>query len=254
MHRILPVHVSIIPLHMEKDVNTNDDLAELVLSSIKDQKQKLHDSDILVIAQKIVSKAEGRLVSLNSVRPSKRACSIATKQDKDPRVVELILRESKQIVKIERGIIIVETKHGLVCANAGVDQSNISGDFASLLPSNPDRSAAKIRTKIKKQTGKEVAVIITDTFGRPFREGQVNVAIGVSGLKPITDYRGLKDIFGKKLKVTEIAVADEIASAAELVMGKLELIPVVIIRGLRYKNKQGSAKDLIRKRKNDLFR
>ncbi len=248
------MHVSIIPVRMEKDVNTNDDLTELILSSIKNQKQKLHDNDILVIAQKIVSKAEGRLVSLNSIRPSKRACSIAAKQGKDPRVVELILRESKQIVKIERGIIIVETKHGLVCANAGVDQSNISGDFASLLPSNPDRSAAKIRTKIKKQTRKEVAVIITDTFGRPFREGQVNVAIGVSGLKPITDYRGLKDIFGKKLKVTEIAIADEIASAAELVMGKLDLIPVVIIRGLRYKNKQGSAKDLIRKRKNDIFR
>jgi coenzyme F420-0:L-glutamate ligase/coenzyme F420-1:gamma-L-glutamate ligase len=254
MHRILPVHVSIIPVPMEKDVNTNDDLAELILSSIKNQKQKLYDNDILVIAQKIVSKAEGRLVSLNSVRPSKRAYSIAAKHGKDPRVVELILRESKQIVKIERGIIIVETKHGLVCANAGVDQSNINGSFASLLPLNPDGSAAKIRAKIKKLTRKEVAVIIADTFGRPFREGQVNVAIGVSGLRPITDYRGLKDIFGKKLKVTEIAVADEIASAAELVMGKLDLIPVVIIRGLRYKNKQGSAKDLIRKRKNDLFR
>ena len=252
MRRILSVHISIIPIRIEHDVNVNDDLTELILSSIK--KQNLYDNDILVISQKIVSKAEGRLVSLNNVQPSKHAHSIAVKHGKDPRIVELILRESKQIVKIERGIIIVETKHGFVCANAGVDLSNVRGNLVSLLPLNPDSSAAKIRAKIRKRTGKEVAVIITDTFGRPFREGQVNVAIGVCGLESLKDYRGLKDTFGKELKVTEIAVADELAGAAELVMDKLDLIPVALIRGFKYKNKKGSSKELVRKRRNDLFR
>lgn len=252
--QVLSVHISIIPIRMEKDVDIHDDLTALILSSIEEQEQKLHDNDILVITHKIVSKAEGRLVSLNNIRPSRRAYSIAAKHGKDPRIVELILRESKRIVKIERGIIIVETKHGFVCANAGIDQSNINGNFVALLPSNPDSSAARIKTEIKRRTGRRVAVIITDTFGRPFREGQVNVAIGLSGLKPLTDYRGLKDTFGKELKVTEIAVADEIASAAELAMGKLDLIPIAIIRGFRYKNTKGSSRELIRKRRNDLFR
>tara|TARA_Y100000780_G_scaffold230042_2_gene251232 strand:+ start:1830 stop:2576 length:747 start_codon:yes stop_codon:yes gene_type:complete len=246
--------ISIIPIHMEKDVNTNDDLIELILSSINKERQKLHDNDILVITHKIISKAEGRLIPLNNIRSSKRARSIAIRHDKDPRIVEQILRESKRIVKIEHNIIIVETKHGFVCANAGVDQSNINSNSVLSLPLNPDISATKIRVKIKRRIGRKIAVIITDTFGRPFREGQVNVAIGVSGLKPIIDYRGLRDTFGKELKVTEIAIADEIASAAELVMNKFSLIPIAIIRGFIYKNKNGSAKELIRKRKNDLFR
>lgn len=248
------MHISIIPIRVEKDVNTNDDLAELILSSVKKQGEKIKDNDVLVITHKVVSKAEGRLVPLDNIKPSKRALSLAAKHNKDPRVMELILRETKEIVKIERDIIIVETKHGFVCANAGVDQSNIDGNFASLLPLNPDKSAAKIRSKIKGKTGKNIAVIITDTFGRPFREGQVNVAIGIAGLKPIIDYRGLKDTFGKELRVTEIAVADEIAGAAELAMGKVDRIPAVIIRGLKYKNSKGSARELIRKRRNDLFR
>lgn len=246
--------VTIIPIKIEKDVGKEDDLVELILSSIKKEGERLRDNDILVITQKIVSKSEGKLVSIDNIKPSKRAYAIAVKHDKDPRIVELILRESKNIVKIERGIIIVETKHGFVCANAGVDQSNVNRNFVSLLPSDPDRSASRIRAKIEKHTGKGIAVIITDTFGRPFRKGQVNVAIGISGLKPMIDYRGLKDMFGKKLKVTEIAAADEIAGAAELVMGKLELTPVAIVRGLKYKNKQGSGKQLIRKREYDLFR
>lgn len=250
----MPMPITIIPIRIGKDVNVGDDLTELILSSIKKQKQRLLDNDILVVTHKIVSKAEGRLVDLNNVRPSKHARSIAAKQHKDPRIVELILRELKEIVKIEHGIIITETKHGFVCANAGVDHSNINHNLASLLPLNPDRSATKIKNAIKKRIGKKIAVIITDTFGRPFREGQVNVAIGISGVKPIIDYRGLKDTFGKELQVTEIAVADEIASAAELVMGKLDRIPAAIIRGLSYKNKQGSSKELIRKRRNDLFR
>ncbi|MEM2759818.1 MAG: coenzyme F420-0:L-glutamate ligase [Nitrososphaerales archaeon] len=246
--------LSIIPIYVDKDVTTSDDLTELILSSMKKQKQRLLDNDILVITHKIVSKTEGRLVHLSSVKASKHARSIATQHNKDPRVVELILRESKRIVKIKRGIIITETKHGLVCANAGIDYSNVCGDFVSLLPLNPDRSASSIRSKIKNLTGKDVAVIITDTFGRPFREGQVNVAIGVSGLNPIMDYRGLIDMYGKTLKVTEIAVADEIASAAELAMGKLDRIPLAIVRGFKYEDKKGSARQLIRKSKNDLFR
>ncbi|MFQ5941290.1 MAG: coenzyme F420-0:L-glutamate ligase [Nitrososphaerales archaeon] len=248
------MRISIIPIRVEKDVNLNDDIAELILSSIRRQKERLCENDILVIAHKIVSKAEGRLVSLNNVRPSRRAYSISAKHGKDPKIVELILRELKRVVKIKRGIIVVETKHGFICANAGVDQSNIKSNFVSLLPLNPDRSAAKIRIKIKKRIGKAIAVIITDTFGRPFREGQVNVAIGISGLKPITDYRGLRDTFGKELKVTKIAAADEIAGAAELAMGKLDRTPVAIIRGFKYKNKKGSAKQLLRERRDDIFR
>ena len=246
--------MEVIPVHLKEDVSAKHDLVKLIISSIKKQRQQLRNGDILVVAHKIVSKAEGRTVDLNSVKPSKRAIAIAKKHAKDPRVAELILKESKRIVKMKRGIIIVETKHGFVCANAGIDQSNVYGYRAALLPANPDRSAGKIRAEIKKRTGKNIAVIITDTFGRPFREGQVDVAIGISGLKPIKDYRGLKDMFGKELKVTEIAVADEIASTAELVMGKFNRIPATIIRGFRYENKQGSAKELIRKREKDLFR
>lgn len=246
--------MSIIPIPAKKDVEPNDDLAELILASIKRQKQKLFNYDILVITHKIVSKAERRLVNLDDVKPSRYARAIAHKHQKDPRIVELILREAREIVKIERGIIITETKQGFVCANSGVDHSNIKDNFVSLLPSNPDRSARKIRNVIKKKTRKEIAVIITDTFGRPFREGQVNVAIGIAGLKPIIDYRGMEDTFGKELKVTEIAIADEIAGAAELVMGKLDRVPIAIVRGYKYANKQGSAKELIRKRGNDLFR
>jgi coenzyme F420-0:L-glutamate ligase/coenzyme F420-1:gamma-L-glutamate ligase len=239
---------------MEKDVDHGDNLIELILSSVKKQRQKLHNNDIIVIAQKIVSKAEGTIVPLSNVKPSKRAYSIASSYGKDPRVAELILRESKEIVKIKRGIIIVETRHGFVCANAGVDQSNVKSGYVSLLPHDPDRSAGKIRDAIKKMTGKVVSVLITDTFGRPFREGQVNVAIGISGLEPIRDYRGLRDMFGRRLKVTEIAVADEIAGAAELVMGKLDRTPVAIIRGFKYSNRRGSARRLTRNRRKDLFR
>lgn len=246
--------IEAIPVHLKEDVSANDDLAKLIISSIKKQGQQLRNGDILVIAHKIVSKAEGRTVDLNSVKPSKRAIAIARKHAKDPRVVELILNESKRIVKMKRGKMIVETKHGFVCANAGIDKSNVYGYRVALLPVDPDRSAGKIRAEIKKLTGKNIAVIITDTFGRPFREGQVDVAIGISGLKPFKDYRGLKDMFGKELKVTKIAVADEIASAAELVMGKFDRIPATIIRGFKYENKQGSAKELIRKREKDLFR
>ncbi len=244
----------VIPIRLAQDVQPGASIAEVIASALRKTKQRLEDGDVLVIAHKIVSKAEDRIVDLSAVKPSARARRIAKQHAKDPRVVELILRESTRIVKMKDGIIITETKQGFVCANAGVDQSNVRGDRATLLPKDPDRSAGRIRRQLGKKTGKEIAVIISDTFGRPFREGQVNVAIGASGLEPIRDYRGTKDVFGKKLKVTQIAVADEIASAAELVMGKADRIPVAVVRGLRYEKGESSAKELLRTRKNDLFR
>jgi coenzyme F420-0:L-glutamate ligase/coenzyme F420-1:gamma-L-glutamate ligase len=246
--------MQVIPVRIAGDVQAGADIAELVVSSLARNRQKPRNGDVLVIAHKIVSKAEGRIVDLSAIRPSAKARRIAARQGKDPRIAELILRESTRIVKMHHGVIITETRHGFICANSGVDQSNVRGDRAALLPKDPDGSAKRIRRTIRRRTGKDIAVIIADTFGRPFREGQVNVAIGIAGLKPISDYRGTQDLFGRKLRVTEIAVADEIASCAELVMGKTDRVPVAIVRGLRYEKGEGSVKELLRKRKNDLFR
>jgi coenzyme F420-0:L-glutamate ligase/coenzyme F420-1:gamma-L-glutamate ligase len=221
------------------------------------QKLKFANGDIVVIAQKIVSKAEGRIVPLSSLTPSANAIRLAKAYKKDARVLELILRHSKNIVKIANGVIISETKHGFVCANAGIDQSNIikSTENALLLPDDPDASATQIMNMLRKKTNREVAVIIADSFGRPFRNGQTNVAIGIAGLNAIKSYIGEDDMFGKKLKVTEIAVVDELASAAELVMGKSNGIPVAIVRGFDLvKSKKASINELIRPREKDLFR
>ncbi|MGC2668161.1 MAG: coenzyme F420-0:L-glutamate ligase, partial [Candidatus Nitrosopolaris sp.] len=217
----------------------------------------LSEGDILVVAQKVISKAEGRLIDLKLVNPSEKSLQIAKQNDKDPRLIELILNESVDILRLARGILIVETKRGLICANAGVDQSNVekSNDYAALLPEDADLSARELRHSLKRKTGIDVAVVITDTFGRPFREGQINVAIGIAGIQPIKSYIGTLDMYGKKLKVTEIAVVDEIASAAELQMGKSERIPVVIIRGYVYQMVETSSlSQLLRARGKDLFR
>jgi coenzyme F420-0:L-glutamate ligase/coenzyme F420-1:gamma-L-glutamate ligase len=217
----------------------------------------LSEGDIVVVAQKVISKAEGRLIDLKLVNPSEKSLQIAKQNDKDPRLIELILNESVDILRLARGILIVETKRGLICANAGVDQSNVekSNDYAALLPEDADLSARKLRYSLKRKTGIDVAVVITDTFGRPFREGQINVAIGIAGIQPIKSYIGTVDMYGKKLKVTEIAVVDEIASAAELQMGKSERIPVVIIRGYVYQMVETSSlSQLLRARVDDLFR
>lgn len=217
----------------------------------------LSEGDIVVVAQKVISKAEGRLIDLKLVNPSEKSLQIAKQNDKDPRLIELILNESVDILRLARGILIVETKRGLICANAGVDQSNVekSNDYAALLPEDADLSARKLRHSLKRKTGIDVAVVITDTFGRPFREGQINVAIGIAGIQPIKSYIGTLDMYGKKLKVTEIAIVDEIASAAELQMGKSERIPVVIIRGYVYQMVETSSlSQLLRARGNDLFR
>jgi coenzyme F420-0:L-glutamate ligase/coenzyme F420-1:gamma-L-glutamate ligase len=232
-----------------------DDLPEIILAAIKQNDLEILDGDMLVVAHKIVSKAEGRIVDLKKVKPSPKAKKMGKEHGKDPRIMQLILKESARILKAKNGIIVSETRHGLVCANAGVDQSNVQGESALLLPIDPDKSARLLMDAIKKKIEKEVAVIITDTFGRPFREGQTNVAIGVAGINPIKSYIGSRDMYGRKLRVSEIAIADEIASAAELVMGKSEGVPVTIVRGYAFeKVTKTSAKSLQRSRKQDLFR
>jgi len=209
-----------------------------------------------VIAHIIVSRAEGNVINLNTVAPSDFAKNLAQRCNKDPALVETVLRESRTLVRTGNGNIIAETKHGFICANAGVDRSNVPGDGnVALLPKRPDRSAQEIRRRIRELTGKEVAVIISDTHGRPLREGEINVAIGVAGISPIRDLRGERDLFGYILRVKRTAIADELASAAELVIGQAdEGIPVAIIRGYPYL-KSGTAKatELIRPREKDLF-
>ena len=241
--------MQIIPLHIEKEIEPSDDLSDLILMS-----SDMCDGDILVVAQKIISKQEGRIVDLSTVKPSLLSEGISSQYQKDPRIIELILSETKRIVRMKNGIIIVETNNGVICANAGVDESNVKEGFATLLPINSDISAQTIRNKIQKQTNKNVAVIISDTFGRPFRMGQINCAIGISGLNPILNYAGTLDSFGKILRITEIAVADELSSAAELVMRKTLKCPVVIIRDYSFKIEDHVVDELIRPENEDLFK
>lgn len=232
-----------------------DSIPRLIFDAMKSQHWAFDNSDILVVSQKIVSKAEGRTVDLRRLTPSNFAHTIAKQTGKDARHVEAILRESKRIIRMKGEHLITETKHGFICANSGVDMSNVSeSETVTLLPEDPDESADKLRAAIRSASGKEIAVVISDTFGRPWRMGQVNVAIGVSGLKPTADYRGSNDMYGYTLKVTEIAVADEIAAAAELVMGKSERVPAVIITGFKYEKAEGRGRDLIRPEEQDLFR
>jgi coenzyme F420-0:L-glutamate ligase/coenzyme F420-1:gamma-L-glutamate ligase len=250
--------MQIIAIKGIPDVKKGDDIAELIVKAQERMDLKTQDSDIYVIAQKIVSKAEGRVVKLSDVKPSRFAKQLAENIGKEAREVQIILDESRSIVKARLGILITETKHGIVCANSGVDMSNVNKseaphETALLLPSNPDASAKKIRQKIRKLTGKDVAVIISDTFGRAWREGHVDFAIGVSGIECIRDYRGRKDMYGRELRVTQIAQADELAAAAELVMGKARGIPVALIRGYTYREGEGS-KELLRPIERDLFR
>lgn len=242
--------VEIIPIQIEKEIQPGDDIVQLMLFS----KQSIQDGDIIVFTQKIISKQEGQVVNLASVNPTLLAAGIASEYRKDPRVVQLILDESKRIVRMKNGIMISETSHGFVCANAGVDESNVQEGYATLLPKNPNKSAEMLRNKIKEKIGKNVSVIISDTFGRPFRKGQTNTAIGFSGIAAITDYVGTKDNFGRTLRVTEIATVDEICSAAELVMRKSIHVPIAIVRNYNFDNKKSTVGDLIRTKSDDLFR
>ena len=241
--------MQIIPIHIEKEIEPDDNIAELIIAS-----EEIHNGDILVIAQKIISKQEGRIVELSSVVPSLLAEGISSEYEKNPRIIELILNESKQIIRMERGILIVETKNGFICANAGIDESNVKNGFATLLPLNSDKSAENIRKEILKKINKTVSVIIADTFGRPFRMGQTNCAIGISGMNPMLDYAGTKDSFEKTLRITAIAIADELCSAAELVMKKATNYPAAVIRGYDFKNEHSSIHVLIRPQNEDLFR
>jgi coenzyme F420-0:L-glutamate ligase/coenzyme F420-1:gamma-L-glutamate ligase len=208
----------------------------------------------VVVTQKVVSKAEGCLVDLADVEPSALALTWAARWDKDPRVVEVVLRESRRIVRMERGVIISETHHGLVCANAGVDNSNVGGGRVTLLPPDPDASAERLRLALEGASGARLGVIISDTFGRAWREGQTNVAVGASGVEVLRHFEGVVDPTGYELRVTMLATADELAGAAELVMGKLDRVPVAVVRGLRRALGDGAARELIRPAATDLFR
>ncbi|HEX7541992.1 MAG TPA: coenzyme F420-0:L-glutamate ligase [Anaerolineales bacterium] len=249
------------PLHEMPLICPGDNLADMLLSSLHTARITLEDSDILVVAQKIVSKAEGQHINLATVIPSKEAIELAKRSEKDPRLVELILRESKEVLRVRPGTIIVEHRLGFVCASAGIDHSNVRGedgnpeDWVLLLPEDPDRSALEIRRRIKIASGNRIGVMIIDSHGRAWRLGTIGTAIGISGLPGVVDKRGWQDLFGYRLKITIVAAADELAAAASLVMGEAaEGIPAVHVRGFPYPLRESSLKELIRSKENDLFR
>jgi coenzyme F420-0:L-glutamate ligase/coenzyme F420-1:gamma-L-glutamate ligase len=246
--------IQIFPLEGLPEVVSGDDVADLIVGAVKDSALAVVAGDVFVVAQKIISKAEGRNVSLDTIQPSEKAARWAAEYKKDPRLIELVLREAKRIVRMELGVIVAETHHGFVCANAGVDASNVAEGMALLLPQDPDRSARAIREQLVAVFGVHMGVIISDTFGRPWREGLVNVALGVAGISPLLDYRGQHDTSGKLLSATVIAIADELASAAELAMGKTNRTPVAIVRGMRASGDTGSGRDLLRAPEIDIFR
>jgi len=236
------------------DVRAGDSVGALICEACSRQNISLAAADVVVIAHKIVSKAEGRMVCLDQVQPSARAVALARELDKEPALIEVILRESRGVVKTGGRALIVETHHGFICANAGVDQSNVGLNQVALLPEDPDGSAREIQREIHRRTGENPAVIISDSFGRPWRVGTVDVAIGIAGLKPIKDERGMRDLYGYQLKAAVAAIADEIAAAAELVMGKKDGVPVVIVRGCEIEKEEGSVRELLRPEAEDLFR
>ena len=249
--------IRIIPVRGVGEARPGDDVAALLADAFAGQGERFETGDVLVVTQKIVSKAEGRIVKLDTVTPSETALALSRANGRDARQIEVALRETAQVVRMDmtRGILISETRHGFVCANAGVDGSNLAtADEVSLLPVDPDASARGIREGIRARTGAEVAVVISDTFGRAWRTGQTNVAVGVAGMRPVHDYRGQQDSAGLTLVVTEIAVADELASAAELVMGKLDRVPAAVVRGYAFAQAEASARELVRPAQLDMFR
>ena len=243
--------IRVFPLEGIPEIEPGDDLPTL-LAEAADRAGGFEDADVLVVAQKVVSKAEGRIVHLNELEPSPRAVELA--DDRDPRHVEAILRESVQVVRVRPPLIIAETRHGFICASAGVDASNAKGEGTLvLLPLDPDASAARIRTALLERTGRDVGVIVSDSFGRPFRQGTTDVALGVAGLRPLLDLRGVRDRAGYELHATQIAVADELAAAAELVMGKVGGIPAAVVRGVDVRG-EGSGAEIVIPAERDLFR
>lgn len=251
--------ITLIPVPLEGDIVPGDDLVEKLRSALRHQKLHLREGDILVVKHKIISKSEGQVVRLSEVKPSRIAKAWARAAGADATLVELALSESRRVVRKKIvggwGILITETRHGFICANSGVDVSNVDGGkHAICLPRDPDRSAARLRSAIKKKVGVSVPVIITDSFGRPWREGLTEVAIGVAGMRVLADHRGKRDPHGYVLHASAEAVADELACAAGLVCGKLNRTPFCIVRGFSYQSGRGTAKELIRPRANDLFR
>jgi coenzyme F420-0:L-glutamate ligase/coenzyme F420-1:gamma-L-glutamate ligase len=236
------------------EIAPGDDLAALLVRAVAGSGIAVESGDVVVVTQKVVSKAEGRLVRLADVEPRPEATAIGAAGDRDPRLVELALREATRVVRCERGILITETRQGFVCANSGVDSSNVAAGFGVLLPLDPDASARRLRERLLAAFGVALAVVISDTFGRPWREGQTNVAIGIAGMKPLVDHRGSTDAHGHELQASVIAAADELAAAAELVMGKTSGVPAAVIKGARYEPGDGAARELVRPPQLDLFR
>src|SRR5271165_1310443 len=245
----------IIPISVEDEIHPGDSISSKLLDSMRRGRLCFLSGDILVVKHKIVSKSEGRLIDLATVQPSAESEAWAKQYNLDSRVIELALRESRAVIRRQNGVLITETHHGFLCANSGIDVSNVNGgEHALLLPEDPNRSAVKLRREIKKRTGHAIPVIITDSFGRPWREGLTEFAIGVAGMKPLRDDRGRRDPHGYKLRASVEAVADELACAAGLVCGKLNRTPACIVRGFRYDAGAGRARELLRPASTDLFR
>src|SRR5688572_12858798 len=251
----MPPRYEVIGVEGIGEVRPGDDVARIVVQAAAAQGTPLVAGDVLVLSQKVISKAEGRLLNLTDITPSTMATTFATELGRDPRLIEVILRESRRVVRMDRGVLVTETRHGWVCANSGVDQSNVDADMVALLPEDPDRSARALGERFREAASGDVAVIVADTFGRPWREGLTNVAIGLAGLAPLKSHLGERDPAGRPLQATVLALADELASAAEPVMGKLDRIPAAIIRGLAVAPDDGSgSKSLLRDPNRDLFR
>jgi coenzyme F420-0:L-glutamate ligase / coenzyme F420-1:gamma-L-glutamate ligase len=250
-----PDELRLISVPLEDEIQPGDSLADKLLTALRQCRLRFQPGDILVVKHKIVSKSEGRVVDLATIRPSDESVAWAKQYALDARVIELALRESRAVIRRKNGVLITETHHGFLCANSGVDVSNVNGGpHALLLPEDSDRSAANLRSALKKQTGLAIPVIITDSFGRPWREGLTEFAIGIAGMKPLRDDRGRRDSHGYTLKASAEAVADELACAAGLVCGKLNRAPACIVRGFRYDPGPGTFRDLLRPAASDLFR
>jgi coenzyme F420-0:L-glutamate ligase/coenzyme F420-1:gamma-L-glutamate ligase len=250
----VPPRYEVIGVEGLPEISRGDDLARFIAEAASRQGTPLQARDLLVVSQKIVSKSEGRLVRLSEVVPSPRARAMAGELGRDPRLIEVILGESRRVVRKDKGLLIVETHQGWICANAGVDQSNVDAETACLLPEDADRSARGLRERLRGLTGHDLAIIVADTFGRPWREGLTNVAVGLAGFQPLKSYLGKQDPAGHVLQATVLALADELAGAAEPVMGKLERIPVAIIRGFEWESAEAASQVLVRAPERDLFR
>lgn len=257
---LLNSEIRILPITGIGEIASGADLSLLIYEAIQAQNLTLQQGDVLVVTQKIISKAEGQLVKLDTIEPSDFARIAAETSRKDANYIEVVLRESRRIVRMDHGVLLTETHHGFVCANSGIDESNVSGNEGEimLLPTDSDRSAREIRARLQDLAGEgptfEIAIIVSDTWGRPWRNGQVNMAIGVAGIEPLADYRGQYDPYGYELHASVIAVADELASAAELVMGKIDRVPVALIRGYSYTPAEGTVQTLLRDPATDMFR